>query len=153
MINPPKRCNNGGYASGLERENGIRLEKSGVEFWYESGPCIINYTMKVRKAVCSDCSSSDVVSHHKYSCDFAFISKSGKLIHVECKGHPLSWSGKTRNKHQEIKKQYPEMDLRFVFNNKHAKIGGKSKTTNDQWCQRQGFQCSSSLIPLAWIEE
>ena len=153
MINPPKRANNGGYASGLERENGIRLEKAGVEFWFESGPCVIDYVKRIRKAGCNDCGSTDVVSHHTYRCDFAFTSKSGKLIHVECKGHPLAWKGETRNKHQDIKKQYPEMDLRFVFNNKNAKISRTSKTTNAQWCKRQGFECASGLIPLALIEE
>ena len=153
MINPPKRKNNEGFASGLELENAKRLLDNGIEFWYEEGPCIIEYTMNVRKAECNDCGSLHVVSKHKYSCDFVFTSRSGKQIYVECKGHPLGWTGKTRNKHQEIKKQYPEMDLRFVFNNKHAKISRTSKTTNAQWCKRQGFECASSLIPLKWLEE
>jgi hypothetical protein len=154
MINAPKRCNNGGYASGLERDNGLRLEKQGVTFWYESGPCEIHYTMKVRKGKCGECGESkNIVTEHLYTCDFVFVSKSGKHIYVECKGHPLAWNGKARSKHQAIKKQFPEMDLRFVFNNKHAKISKGSKTTNAEWCKRQGFECASGLIPLKWLEE
>jgi len=154
MRNPPKRSSNRGFASGLESDNELRLVSSGVEFWYESGPCVINYTMPIRGGHCDECGNErSIVTHHSYTCDFVFISASGKQIYVECKGHPLAWTSKTRSKHQEIKKQYPEMDLRFVFNNKHASIGKKAKTTNAEWCKRQGFQCSSSLIPLSWLEE
>jgi len=154
MINPPKRKNNEGFASGLERDNAKRLLKNNVEFWYEEGPCVINYTKNIRKAVCNDCTSHNVVSNHIYTCDFVFISKgSGKQIYVECKGHPLAWKGETRAKHIDIKRQYPEMDLRFVFNNQNAKISKTGKSTNASWCKKEGFLCSSSLIPLAWLEE
>jgi hypothetical protein len=153
MINPPKRSDNQGYASGLERENGERLAKSGCTFWYEEGPCVINYKLKVRKGVCDTCGSNHIHTSHVYTADFCFETKSGKLIYIECKGFPLAWDGKARSKHQAIKKQFPDMDLRFIFNNKHAKISKSSKTTNDQWCKRQGFQCASKLIPLAWLEE
>lgn len=153
MINAPKRCNNGGYASGLERDNGERLEKHGATFWYEEGPCVIHYKLKVRKGVCDECGGTHIYTQHKYTCDFVVETKSGKHIYIECKGHPLAWDGKARSKHQAIKKQFPDMDLRFIFNNKHAKISKSSKTTNDQWCKRQGFQCASKLIPLAWLEE
>jgi hypothetical protein len=149
----PRRADNGGYASGLEKTNGLVLEKSGLEFWYESGPCAISYTLPIRGGVCSECGAKHVVSEHLYTADFAFRSKSGKLIIVECKGHPLAWTGKTRSKHQAIKKQYPEMDLRFIFNNKHGKISKKSKTTNAEWCRRQGFQCESNVIPRRWLDE
>lgn len=153
MHRAPRRADNEGYASGLERQNGILLEKSGLEFWYESGPCVIDYTTPIRKGKCSQCGSHEVHSHHIYTADFAFKSKSGKLILVECKGHYLAWKGETRAKHQRIKKQYPEMDLRFIFNNKNAKISKSSKTTNAQWCKRQGFECASELIPKRWLNE
>ena len=149
----PKRCDNNGYASGLELENGRVLERSGLEFWYESGPCEIEYTLPIRGGHCLDCEGKQVVSKHKYTADFAFRSKTGKLILVECKGHPLAWTGKTRSKHQQIKKQFPDMDLRFVFSDQHKRISSSSKTTNAQWCKRQKFLCASRLIPQAWLEE
>ena len=129
----PKRSDNGGYASGLERENAKVLEASGLEFWYEDGPCIVEYIMPIRNGECNDCKSGKVHSKHKYTADFAFRSKSGKLILVETKGHPLSWTGATRAKHQSIKKQFPEMDLRFVFCGLHKSV--------------------SKLIPRSWLNE
>ena len=153
MRQAPKRCDNGGYASGLERENGRVLEVSKLEFWYEDGPCNIEYTLPIRTGYCGDCEGKNIVSRHHYTADFAFRSKSGKLILIECKGHPLAWTGKTRSKHQNIKKQFPEMDLRFIFSDKNKKISSSSKTTNTQWCKRQNFLCESRLIPQCWLEE
>lgn len=150
----PKRCNNAGFGSNLERKNNEVLVKAGVEFWYESGPCVIPYTLPIRDGVCGDCGgSTNICSHHKYTADFAFTSKSGKLILVECKGHPYAWKGETRRKHQEIAKQYPDMDLRFIFSDKHSKISKGAKTTNAQWCKRQKFLCETGLIPKRWINE
>ena len=155
----PKRANNQGFASGLEKRNGYTLGRADVEYWYESGPCVINYSLPIvnhkvaNAATCGDCGSTDVRTHHLYTADFAFKSKSGKLILVECKGHPLAWTGKTRSKHQAIKKQFPDMDLRFIFNNKHGKISARSKTSNADWCKRQGFLCETDTIPQSWINE
>lgn len=153
MQRAPQRCDNDGYASGLERENARVLKESGLEFWYETGPCVIEYTKPIRKGRCKDCGSDEVHSHHVYTADFAFRSKSGKLILVECKGHYYAWNGETRAKHQLIKKQRPDMELRFIFNDKHKAISKSSKTTNAQWCKRQGFECESNLIPKRWLNE
>ena len=150
----PKRSANGGFGSGLEKRNNGVLERAGVEFHYESGPCVIHYELPIRGGACGACASTHVFSKHKYTADFSFISKTtGKLIIVECKGHPYAWTGETRSKHQNIKKQFPDMDLRFIFNNKHGKISSKSKTTNEAWCKRQGFLCETALIPQRWIDE
>ena len=153
MKSAPKRADNAGFASGLEKVNGKVLQATDLKYHYEEGPCVINYTLPIRGGQCDNCGNTTVVSHHKYTADFAFYTKSGKLIHIECKGHPLAWTGKTRSKHVAIRKQFPEMDLRFVFNNKHGKISKSSKTTNAEWCKRQGFLCESNLIPLRWINE
>ena len=159
MKRAPKRSDNKGFASGLEKRNGDVLEREASAYWYESGPCVIHYSLPIvnhkveAAATCGTCGSEDVRTHHLYTADFAFTSKSGKLILVECKGHPLAWTGKTRSKHQAIKKQFPDMDLRFIFNNKNGKISARSKTSNADWCKRQGFLCETNLIPQRWIEE
>jgi len=144
---------NDGYRNGLERDNGKVLERSGLEFWYEAGPCVIYYTTPIRDGECKTCGSHHIHSKHKYTADFAFISKSGKLIHIECKGHYMAWTGSTRAKHQRLKKQYPDMDLRFIFNDKRRTISRSSKTTNAEWCKRQGFLCESKVIPQRWLLE
>ena len=144
----------GHYRSGLEAEIGRVLEQSGLVWYYEDGPCKISYTMPVRSAKCGDCQSTSVLTDHKYTADFAFITRrSGKLIIIEVKGHYLGWTGGTRNKHQQIKKQFPDMDLRFVFSNVNAYISKSSKTTNKQWADRQGFPVANRLIPLEWLDE
>lgn len=158
MNRPPQRADNNGYASGLERDNGRVLEKALAagairQFWYESGPCVIEYTKDIRGGRCKDCNGTKVHSVHKYTADFAYETLEGKIILIECKGHFLSWTGSTRAKHQTIKKQLPNLELRFVFNNKNATISKSSKTTNLQWCERQKFLCESNLIPRRWFNE
>ncbi len=158
MRQPPKRCNNEGYASGLERDNGKVLERALKrgdikDFWYETGPCVIHYTKPLRGGKCTECDSSKVHSNHLYTADFAYETLEGVIVLVECKGHYLAWTGSTRSKHQLIKKQLPDIELRFVFNNKNAQISKSSKTTNAQWCKRQGFLCESALIPRRWFNE
>lgn len=155
-----KRKDNAGYASTLERRNAEYLERAGVEYFYESGPCLIGYTLPVRKGECDKCGHKKVRSHHSYKCDLAFYTKSGKLILVECKGSPRAWNGEARTKHQEIQKQYPthlacgtEYELRFVFSNANAPMGRGAKTTNRQWAEKNGFKCASYEIPSHWITE
>lgn len=148
-----KRKDNAGFASSIERRNAELLERAGVEFWYEDGPCLINYTMPVTKGSCTECHGKKVVSHHKYTCDLAFISESGKLILIEIKGSPRAWNGEARTKHLRLQELFPEIDIRFVFVNQNAKIGKGAKTTNKQWCKKNEFLCASSLIPLSWIKE
>ena len=152
------RSNNGGYDSGLERDNGVLLQnalrKGKIkEYWYNDGPCKIEWTKVIRDGKCAKCGSNKIHSHHNYTADFAFTTLSDKLRIIECKGHYLAGKGETRAKHQRIKKLYPDMDLRFVFNNKNAKISRASSTTNAEWCKRQGFECESKLIPQRWFNE
>lgn len=143
----------GVYDSQLEAHNADVLVRSKLPWGHEDGPCRIEYTLPIRGGHCKDCDGNSVVSKHIYTCDFWFTSKSGKTILVETKGGGYSWKGETRAKHQAIKKQYPEMDLRFVFSNKLSKISRASKTTNTDWCKRQGFLCESKLIPSRWLNE
>ena len=56
-----------------------------------------------------------------------------------------------RKKHLLVKKQHPELDIRFVFSNSRAKINKGSKTTYGDWCDKNGFQYSDKLIPEGWI--
>jgi hypothetical protein len=149
----PKRKDNNGFASGIERNVNEQLKKSGLDFHYEDDECKFIYNKKLRLGKCNTCDSHDVVEQHVYTCDFKFISKSGKEIWVEIKGHPLAWKAETRAKHIAIKEQYPDRDLRFVFTDKEAKIKKGAKTTNSQWCKQKGFKCASRLIPKAWLEE
>ena len=58
-----------------------------------------------------------------------------------------------RRKHLEIKRQHPELDIRFVFSNAKAKINKGAKQRNFEWCEKNGFQWSHRVIPEEWLKE
>ena len=118
-----------GYRSGLEEEIGKGLVSKGIDPHYESFK--IKWTdHKVRT----------------YTPDF--ILPNGIII--ESKGRFVQAD---RRKHLEIKKQYPEYDIRFVFSNPNAKLSKVSKTTYAQWCKRYDFKYAYLDIPQEWIDE
>mgnify|MGYP001039908846 CR=1 FL=1 len=118
-----------GYRSGLEVRNADRLKSLKVPFDYEKYK--IKWTEnKVRT----------------YTPDFVLPSG----IIIETKGRFVA---KDRQKHLDIKKQYPTLDIRFVFTNPNAKLSKASKTTYASWCDKHGFLYSKEEIPEEWTKE
>lgn len=117
-----------GYRSGLEVKVQKQFDERGLNSNYESD--IIVY----RKPP------------SKYHPDFKLPSG----VYVETKGR---WLGSDRSKHLLIKKQHPDIEIRFVFNNPNAKLSKTSKTTYGQWCDKYGFKYSKGEIPGAWFDE
>jgi len=76
-----------------------------------------------------------------------FILANGVII--ETKGRFVS---NDRRKHVEIKKQHPELDIRFVFQNSRSKIYKGAKSTYGDWCKRHGFLYADKFIPDEWLE-
>lgn len=150
---PPKRSNNAGYASGLERACVENLKRRKADFEYESEACIFHYHKKLRLGVCKSCKSHDVAEVHKYTCDLMITTKTGKKLFVEIKGGGYCWQPETRAKHIALRKEFPDIDFRFIFSNENAKIARTSKTTNAMWCKRHGFKSATKLIPEAWLLE
>jgi len=70
-------------------------------------------------------------------------------IIIESKGRFVAAD---RKKHLLVQKQYPSLDIRFVFSNSRAKISKGSKTTYAMWCEKNGFQYADKLIPKEWLE-
>lgn len=58
-----------------------------------------------------------------------------------------------RQKHLLVKQQYPNLDIRFVFQNSNNKIYKGSKTTYADWCKKNGFKFANKLIPASWFTE
>ena len=60
-----------------------------------------------------------------------------------------------RKKHLFIKKQKPELDIRFIFDNPKAKLYKGGKMTNGSWCDKYKFKYSSLRegVPEEWINE
>ena len=118
------------YRSGLEDKISDQLKEAGVKIKYEEAK--IKYVIPA--------------SNHTYTPDF--ILPNG--IIVEGKG---IFDAKDRAKHLLIKKQYPHLDIRFVFSSLSTKIYSGAKTTVAQWCDKYGFKYAKKLIPTSWFTE
>lgn len=129
-VNASARAKALGFRSGLEEQVGNQLSTAGVEAGYESEK--IHYTKPARAA--------------KYTPDW--ILPNG--IVIETKGR---FKVEDRQKHIQIKQQYPNLDLRFVFSNSRGKISKGSKTTYAMWCEKHGFQYADKWIPKEWLKE
>jgi hypothetical protein len=119
-----------GYRSGLEEKVGRQLSDAGVEAEYE--PFRIEYEVPASK--------------HKYTPDYVLPNG----IIVETKGRFMA---EDRKKHLLIQKQYPGLDIRFVFTNPNAKLRKGSPTSYADWCNKNGFAYASKLVPVDWVKE
>jgi len=118
-----------GYRSGLEEATAEHLKSIGVEFTYEEEK--IKWLDSKERSYTPD-----------------FILSNG--IVVESKGRFVSAD---RRKHKEIKNQYPDLDLRFVFSNSRAKLYKGAKSNYGEWCDKHGFLYADKEIPLEWTKE
>lgn len=119
------------YRSGLEEKTAAFLRVSGfgpVEYEQYT----ISYTIPPRQT--------------KYTPDFVLPNG----IIIETKGLFLP---DDRQKHLLIKDQHPDLDIRFVFTNSHAKLYKGSPTSYATWCEKFGFQYSQRSIPKEWLFE
>ena len=83
---------------------------------------------------------------HTYRPDFVLDNG----IIIESKGHFRRGAGEAA-KMIAVRDQHPELDIRFVFYNAHAKIGGQ-KQTYAQWATRNGFKWAHEEIPDEWLK-
>jgi len=118
-----------GYRSGLEVKISEQLSSLSVPFKYEE--------FKIKY---------EVHESRTYTPDFELPNG----IIIESKGRFVAAD---RKKHLLVKKQHPELDIRFVFSNSRGKINKGSKTTYAVWCEKNGFLYADKLIPKEWIKE
>lgn len=118
-----------GFRSGLEDQVSAQLKRHGIDAGYE--------TLKVRYVVPE--------KSHTYTPDFALPNG----VIIETKGRFVTAD---RQKHVLIKKQRPDLDIRFVFSNPMARISKASKTTYASWCEKHGFQYAAKFIPEEWMK-
>lgn len=119
-----------GYRSGLEENISSKLSEFGVDGEYEQHK--IKYTKPA--------------TEHTYTPDF----KLPNGIFVETKGRFVT---EDRKKHLLIRAQYPQLDIRFVFQNSRNKIRKGSPTTYADWCNKHGFIYADKTIPQEWLFE
>jgi len=117
-----------GYRSGLEDRISEQLTSASVSFKYEE--------FKIKY---------EVHETRTYTPDFELPNG----IIIESKGRFMP---SDRKKHLLVKKQHPELDIRFVFSNSRAKITKGSKTSYGDWCEKHGFMYADKLIPEEWLK-
>lgn len=83
-----------------------------------------------------------------YKPDFIIRGNKHEIV-IEAKG---LFDAEDRRKHREVKEQYPEYDIRFVFY-RDSKISKKSKTRYSGWCEKNGFKYAIGSVPDEWIKE
>jgi hypothetical protein len=80
----------------------------------------------------------------KYTPDWTVHKKNGRVVYLEFKG---VLDGKTRKKMKLMKKQYPNLDLRLIFEKAGNKIYKGSKTTYGKWATQHGFKWEDNVMP------
>jgi len=88
-------------------------------------------------------------STHKYIIDFSLPNK----IYIECKGYLRDFD--ERQKYLLIKEQYPQLDLRFVFQNVMKRVP-HTKMCHADWALKHGFKyCSIADVDTLkeWFAE
>jgi hypothetical protein len=118
-----------GFRSGLEETIAAQLKSAGIDPKFET----LKLPYRVEK-------------NHTYTPDFPV----GKRIIIETKGR---FQTADRMKMLEVKKQHPEYEFRFIFNNSKSKISKVSATTYGKWCEKNGFKYADKVVPQEWIEE
>jgi hypothetical protein len=115
------------FKSGFERTVAANLSSRGLIWKYE--PTQVPYILK-----------SDY-NPDFYFPDYGFyVETKGKLVYED------------RRKHLAVKKQHPELDLRFCFMEAHRKMPG-TKSTHAQWADRNGFLWCDKEIPEEWFND
>ena len=118
-----------GYRSGLEDKVATYLIKQNVNFLYEK--------IKIEW---------EDLAYRTYTPDF--ILDNGIII--ETKGRFIALD---RRKHLAIKKQHPELDIRFIFTNSKNKLRKGAKFSYAEWCIKHGFRYFDRIIPEDWLKE
>lgn len=118
------------YRSGLEEKLAAQIEKAGQTVRHE--------TLKLPFV--------EPTKKRSYLPDL--ILDNG--IVIEAKGY---FTGEDRKKHQYVKAQHPEIELRFIFCRSATKLSKLSPTSYGKWATDHGFMFADKEIPNAWLNE
>lgn len=113
--------------SGFERSFEVNLQSRGIRYEYETKqiPYILERTY-----------NPDWILK-----DYPFIVETKGLLDRESKA-----------KMAAVKKQHPDIDIRFVFMYPDKKIPG-TKQTHAQWAEKNGFLWAEGVIPEEWLND
>tara|TARA_B100000780_G_scaffold137730_1_gene96391 strand:+ start:1411 stop:1854 length:444 start_codon:yes stop_codon:yes gene_type:complete len=117
------------YRSGLEKQTALALSESQKKVRYE--------LLKIEW---------EDLRYRTYTPDFQLDNG----IFIETKG---IFDSEDRRKHVEVRRQHPELDIRFVFSNARGKLYKGAKSRYCDWCDKNDFLYSHRLIPKEWLTE
>ena len=119
------------YKSNSELTASILLEKEGIDFEYETMK--LDYEWREDKT---------------YTPDFILPNQ----VILEVKGRFMI---EDRKKHLFIRATYPDLDIRFVFDNPHKKLYKGGKMTYADWCNKHGYKFCKLCegIPKEWLDK
>jgi hypothetical protein len=117
------------FKSGLEEKVADQIAAQGLDVVYERAR--VYYMYPARRA--------------EYRPDFVLPNN----IIIEAKG---IFDAADRQKHLLIKRQHPEIDIRFVFQRDQPLYKG-SPTKYSEWCQKFGYKYCIGTIPESWFKE
>lgn len=88
--------------------------------------------------------------HHLYEPDFIITFPDGKKFYIESKGY---FQASDRSKMAEIKKLYPDLDIRMLFQKCQKLKGLKNGKTNVEWATEKGFIThAGAMLPKEWFK-
>ena len=117
------------YRSGLEKQTALVLSECQKKVRYE--------LLKIEW---------EDLRYRTYTPDFQLDNG----IFIETKG---IFDSEDRRKHVEVRRQHPELDIRFVFSHAKAKLYKGAKSRYFEWCDKNGFLWANRIIPEAWLKE
>jgi hypothetical protein len=85
----------------------------------------------------------------KYTPDWTVRDNKGHIFYIEFKG---VLDRATRKKMKLIKKQFPRVDIRLIFEKASNKIMKGSKTTYGMWADQWGFPWADNCLPKEWLK-
>ena len=118
-----------GFRSQFEAFVAATLSKTGCHYAYE--PERISFVQP---------------AYNRTYCPDFFVKDKG--FYIEAKG---LFSAADRKKHKLIQEQYPDLDIRFLFQNAYLPIRRGSKTTCADWATKNGFQWAHKTPPKEWF--
>lgn len=111
-----------------EKRVALQLKEAKVNFYYEKN--------KLKYHVAKD---------YTYTPDFLIEGQ----YYLEVKGW---FTSADRVKHLIVKEQYPNADIRFIFDNSKKPINKGSKTTYAMWCDKHNFKYADKVVPKEWLQ-
>jgi len=93
-------------------------------------------------------------TEHVYVPDFIVRPTGKESFIVETKGNGRSWTPQVRAKMLAVKRQHPDLDVRFLFYS-DGQFGSKrkdgSRQSQSEWATKHGFQYAIRDVPEDWL--